>query len=820
MMGLGYLGSSSSSSSSSNLSPLAPPFTVDRSNHNKPALNSNSISHFNDPSYGVPFTSSWHSSTGRQDFLADSGRTTTLPLNDSRYMIPEPVNLPTAGNWSGLNSNGKHGLEQITPGRPHWSAVYPSPTKRVADSFSYNLSEAKPFYPPYASSSSVNNDDIPLVTFSEPGYDLLSSSGIGLAHGHGDETSQVDYTRSLSGLEYNPQQDSVWSTGLPEGKQVKKIERDDSFFSEEANLAAYNNYFNQGAYGNKSSSKSKDDPSLFYYADIIRRANNSGHGKSDAASFSANATNHSLDPNDLSKGGSTFRAFPMFSESHPLIQSPEPPEDLWNSQNSYNPNPYEKRYHMFDDHTTKSSALVIKPPAPAVSSKGLEIGNLSALNINDVLKEKEQSLSGGSFLAPNQLSFQIGRPSSTTKEDMSASDQLKFEFKAQVPDINTTGNVKISANSFEQFDHHNPAEDSPCWKGAPASQSQFLPFESQSPQPPMKKLQTGNGVDETNERKEDSVEVVVVNSSEPSNGGGVVDNNIKPKKESSKLKLPTPPEMDVILSPKNVNASGVVKSLYDLSDLLLLHCSNDEFALKEHDREALDRVIHNLGVCMSKATSPTQQQKTCTSNMSQEMRNETILHDDGFGKNVEKLLPEHASQDVDRPKDHKMVKAIQKVLAENVECEVKVTETLSLYKNLWLEAEAELCSLSFRSRFERLKTQTHKSTDAAASPIKKEITVIDDDVEAGVMARFNILKRREDPNPVADIIDPWVMDRLSILKLRGELNANNNDSLQVTDCVHDDEEEDEQEEEEEEAVGSGGSDWEHILKDDFSWRLS
>lgn len=753
-------------------------------------------------------------------------------------MIPEPVNLPTAGNWSGLNSNGKHGLEQITPGRPHWSAVYPSP-KRVADSFSYNLSEAKPFYPPYASSSSVNNDDIPLVTFSEPGYDLLSSSGLGLAHGHGDETSQVDYTRSLSGLEYNPQHDSVWSTGLPEGKQVKKIESDDSFFSEEANLAAYNNYFNQGAYGNKSSSKSKDDASLFYYADIIRRANNSGHGKSDAASFSANANTHSLDPNDLSKGGSTFRAFPMFSESHPLIQSPEPPEDLWNSQNSYNPNPYEKRYHMFDcsdDHITKSSALVIKPPA-AVSSKSLEIGNLSALNINDVvgspLKEKEQSLSGGSFLAPNQLSFQIGRTSSTKNEDMSASasDQLKFEFKAQVPDINTTGNVKISANSFEQFDHHNPAEDSPCWKGAPTSQSQFLPFESQSPQPPMKKLQTGNGVDETNERKEDSVEVVVVNSSEPSNGGGggggVVDNNIKPKKEyaslneSSKLKLPTTPEMDV-----NVNASGVVKSLYNLSDLLLLHCSNDEFALKEHDREALDRVIHNLGVCMSKATSPPppppQQQKTCTSNMSQElqMRNETILHDDSFGKNVEKLLLEHASLDVDPPKDHKMVQAIQKVLAENVECEVKVTETLSLYKNLWLEAEAELCSLSFRARFERLKT--HKSTDAAASPtpIKKEITVVDDDVdvEAGVMARFNILKRREDPNPVADIIDPWVMDRLNILKRRGELNANN----KVTDCVQDDEEaeEDQQEEEEEEAVGSGGSDWEHILKDDFSWRLS
>lgn len=792
MMGLGYLGSSSSSSSSSNLSPLAPPFTVDRSNHNKPVLNSNSISHFNDPSYGVPFTSSWpysHPSTARQEFSGESPRTSTLPSNDCGYMIPEAVNLPTAGSWSGLNSNSKHGLEQKTPARSHWSAVYPSP-KRVTDSFSYNISEAKPFYPPYA--SSVNNDDAPLVTFSEPSYDLLSTSGLV----HGDKTSQVDYTRSLSGLEYNPQQDSVWS-GLPEGKQVKKMESDDSFFSEEANMAAslaYNKYLNQGGYGTETSSKSKEDPSLFYYADIIRRANNSGpssNGKSEGR----------LDPtNDL---GSTFRAFPMFSEAHPLIQSSE---DLWNSQNSYNP--YEKRYHMFDcseDHIkTKSSTLVIKPPA----ARSMSIGNLSALK----MKEKEKSV---------ELGFQIGTSDErTTKEDT----QVKFEFKArpsfEVAEISIPNvNVNVNTNSFEQIDHHNPAEDSPCWKGAPASH--FLPFEAE---PPTKKLQTG--VHEID--KKTSLDAV-----DESNGEG---------NDTLKLKSPNPEMM-------YGDASVVVKSLYDLSDLLLLN----EFALKEHDREALDHVIRNLGVCMSRP-------KENTSNMSQEVTKlQETPQKAKSGENLEKLL-EHSSLRVEAEADPpNMVQAIKKVLDENLECKVELPSETLLYKNLWLEAEAELCSLSFRGRFERLKRESHKSKSKSEStddddatnaikeisscnassdpkipippkPIHKDDGIGIDDVETGVMARFNILKHRQHPNPASNVevgreaseitkddIDPWVMDRLNILKRRGELSAID---VQVRDCGKQGRHFQDEEDEEEEAVGSGGSDWEHILKDEFSWRLS
>ena len=59
------------------------------------------------------------------------------------------------------------------------------------------------------------------------------------------------------------------------------------------------------------------------------------------------------------------------------------------------------------------------------------------------------------------------------------------------------------------------------------------------------------------------------------------------------------------------------------------------------------------------------------------------------------------------------LQAIKKVLDENFECEEELqsqaTESqATLYKNLWLEAEAELCFTSYRTRFDRVKTEMEK----------------------------------------------------------------------------------------------------------------
>ncbi|KAL8240791.1 hypothetical protein R6Q59_014146 [Mikania micrantha] len=514
MMGLGYLGSSSSSSSS-NLSPLAPPFTVNRPNHNKHGLNSNTVSNFNDPSYA------FSQSIGGQEFIGDSSKNT----HDYRHIVSDPVvSSPTTHNWGGLNSNGSG---QITHWS-HWSIVNPSP-KHVGDSLLFNQTEAKPFDRPYPISSPVNVDDIPLVSFS-------------------DET---DYTLNLSGLEYNPKsnfnakQEGISSTLMRGEKPVERMEND--------NIGSSFAYkcLNQGAYCNETLSKGKDDPSMLYYADMIRKANNNGKSPSDGTSFFAN-NQHRLDSNEFSIEELHFRAFPVSP-----VQSAEDP--FGNSQ-KLTPL-YEKRnHHMFEDHvlkqSKKSSSIVIKSPAAAVSGLSASSKNAAGVsNISDVVGSNHTSLKEKEPHLP-QLSLQMGTADAAplSVEDTKlpyASDQLIFEFKAkpsslQVPDIN----IPDAANSF---DHQYPAEDSPCWKGTPS-----LPFGSPENQPPTKKLQKGINLQETdNTHAKTSSSAIpfhndtgeVVDSLKVRDGGDDVNKPNKP--QTSKMNIPNIEEAAILLAEMN-----------------------------------------------------------------------------------------------------------------------------------------------------------------------------------------------------------------------------------------------------------------------------
>ncbi|KAG6383521.1 hypothetical protein SASPL_156734 [Salvia splendens] len=55
--------------------------------------------------------------------------------------------------------------------------------------------------------------------------------------------------------------------------------------------------------------------------------------------------------------------------------------------------------------------------------------------------------------------------------------------------------------------------------------------------------------------------------------------------------------------------------------------------------------------------------------------------------------------------DDDMAKAIKKVLEQNFEIDEDVHSQALLFKNLWLEAEAKLCSISYETRFERMRIQ-------------------------------------------------------------------------------------------------------------------
>ena len=52
--------------------------------------------------------------------------------------------------------------------------------------------------------------------------------------------------------------------------------------------------------------------------------------------------------------------------------------------------------------------------------------------------------------------------------------------------------------------------------------------------------------------------------------------------------------------------------------------------------------------------------------------------------------------------------AIKKVLEENFHSGEEMDSQGHLFKNSWLEAEAKLCSISYRARFDRMKIEIEK----------------------------------------------------------------------------------------------------------------
>ncbi|KAI3819002.1 hypothetical protein L1987_12824 [Smallanthus sonchifolius] len=384
--------------------------------------------------------------------------------------------------------------------------------------------------------------------------------------------------------------------------------------------------------------------------------------------------------------------------------------------------PFETRSIFYDSSSDHLS--------PSMTTKSLDTSSTSLFNKNNVsvtrnpLKEKE--------------SYQ----------------SLGFEYKSslnpQVSDINSTEDVNSATHLSEHLDHHNPGEDSPCWKGAPTHFSSSGSQEMESLQHAMKKLQTNSG-DDVLLHMDQSLHQTVGNAAS-------------------------------VVTSESLDVNMVVKALNNLSELLLRQYSKVECGLKEQDHKALDHVISNLNVCMSRKIQQVDPAQRCsspqqiTSNVLRKERN-----NDQFGKNIEEQSA--YVRDVGLPEDN-MVQKIKRVLDENLEFKEDLPSDPLLYKNLWLEAEAELCISSYRTRLHRAKREMGKSKALDLSEVASEIKKISssnysptapeplhdaagsktsttrepnlslpivyefDDVEDSVLARFNILKCREESNPV------------------------------------------------------------------------
>lgn len=293
----------------------------------------------------------------------------------------------------------------------------------------------------------------------------------------------------------------------------------------------------------------------------------------------------------------------------------------------------------------------------------------------------------------------------------------------------------------------------------------------------------------------------------------------------------------------------MLKATHNLSELLLCHVSHDSCcALEEKNMEVIKSIISNLNACMrnniEQGTNVPKLKKCVreTSAIVEESHslvdkitdrpsttNDTFDSDFqpdfkhmGERKTNESLVfsPLRGGEGIKR--NDEMTKAIKKILEENFHCNEEISSQAFLFKSLWLEAEANLCSIIYKARFDQMKIKmesedvtemmskirsmhdpntdsklnpkTHGGTSLSPALKNSFISNMTNDVEASIMAGFKILKNIESINlekeQQLEMGDGdhagSIMERFNILKSREKdltyTNVGKGQHTEMADC--------------------------------------
>ncbi|XXG76291.1 hypothetical protein AAC387_Pa08g0667 [Persea americana] len=187
----------------------------------------------------------------------------------------------------------------------------------------------------------------------------------------------------------------------------------------------------------------------------------------------------------------------------------------------------------------------------------------------------------------------------------------------------------------------------------------------------------------------------------------------------------------------------VVKMIHNLSELLLSSHHSDGNALKENDYEVLQHVINNLyscflnkaglmrpilagsSFCLRKSTDPQEGTITGSSPLTDKeadhvlsIPSEGSIH--ALNKKADKFQRGCSSDNMAFEKDNEMSQDIEKVIKEKMQEQGEDDPQTLLYKKLWIEAEAALCSMKYELRLAQMKIklekcEQHLATDSHCS---------------------------------------------------------------------------------------------------------
>ncbi|KAL3630755.1 hypothetical protein CASFOL_023739 [Castilleja foliolosa] len=882
IMGSGAGGNSLSSTS--NLSPLAPPFTVDRLN---PKPNSNPNLYYPDPPYSAePYSHGWQYPTP------------SAPISEIVFESTGINNVPISGDYR------YSPLSTISPASStHWTAANRAPTSALT----YG-GEVKSYYSPHVP---------PLV-----GENNLLSEDEATRYSVGPTSgkSQTDYSSSLFDVDYR----AAWLDDLE--------------------FDGYGNRLDQGRVeAEKSKRKSTPDSGVSYqkFNQTSDKEVQTGSAISVAQmeDKSHHEQNFAFLPYNSNKI-QTSAYISTYSEPYHSALASDTHKNLSNGQNPFekSANPVDTPFIGHVSATMPSPTVVIRPP-PVTNGKFTQ----RTFSRKPVQSDIEKSACNFDFSPNPKSQIKEGPFDRKIKARIGSSQLPDLEilggFSMGCDNKNNSSDVQLvnsTDNCSDLIDHPSMSVDSPCWKGASSSQFSLFGIEVGESNKNIRneydaifsrkgysvnESKTGGfdmGISDTKSLISEGVKVSLNDVSE-----GAVAVHAAEKVLASPASQEDVSERTVIMpQDQKLDVQMVLKAIHNLSELLLFHLSSeDACSLEEENTETVRKTINILDSCLNnkiivapKMTEPVNSvgdyssdklmkshesgtflgspHTTNESSDSQVKLDLQDMHERNYSfsgkKDETSLVFSPLVDDLDITRDDDMTKAIKKVLEENLQLNEEMPSEALLFKNLWLDAEAKLCSVTYKARFDRMKIQMEQliikapqdnknieetKSEVLLSPVhirapglgpkvyngpipKSKLQNVSicstsrsaaDSVEASVLARFNILKSREDnTEPVNPEMDDGdcegsnVMARLNILRSRDNNSKSismedEKQSMMMTDVyatldeVHLSVPNDpiihhpfkNNRMIDQNHLGrrdSSCSDWEHVLKDDFPWK--